>query len=58
MILALGFLWALSLLEGGLAAPWLVSPFPWTIPFQHLAVHLLQYSFFFFLIFFELLKLF
>lgn len=35
----------------GLAAPWLVSPFPWTISFQHLSVCLLEYpssfSFFF-----------
>lgn len=34
-----------SSLEGGLAALWLVSPFPWTIPFQHLSVCLLEYSF-------------
>lgn len=38
-----------SSVEGGLAAPWLVSPFPWTIPFQHLSVCLLEYSFLIFL---------
>lgn len=34
-----------SLWGGGWAAPWLASPFPWTILFQHLLVCLLEYFF-------------
>lgn len=30
---------------GGLAAPWFVSAFPWTISFPHLSVCLLECSF-------------
>lgn len=48
--LVVGFLQALSggseepsLRGRGLAAPWSVSPCPWTIPFQHLSVCLLEF---------------